>query len=333
MSAEKNPCNYALYIAFFPQLIQGPIIRYGDFHPQIIDHKNSIENFSEGIIKFLTGLNQKVLIANILSEVSDVAFGNKGISVGMAWLGMLAYSLQLYFDFSGYSDMAVGLGLMFGFRFKENFNFPYASSSISEFWRRWHISLGSWFRDYLYIPLGGSRSKSKIRVAFNIAVVWLATGIWHGANWTFVLWGCIHGIFVIFERLINLPKKIEKKPTVKFLYRGIVLLVTMYAWMIFRAADFSQIVTYSSSLLKLENNAWWDNFFTFNSREYIVTLIVAVICAFPLFRWLRNKISSKGEKSRAIVHIIWYLVQLLLGVVSVSNLVINSHNPFLYFNF
>lgn len=333
MPAEKNPCFYALFIVFFPQLLQGPIIRYGDFQPQLQNRKISSDNFSEGIIRFLTGFNQKVLLANILSEVVDAAFAAKSLSVCMAWLGMLSYSLQLYFDFAGYSDMAVGLGLMFGFRFKENFNFPYASTSITDFWRRWHITLGSWFRDYLYFPLGGSRVKSKLRVAFNLAVVWIATGIWHGANWTFILWGCLHGAFVIMEKLTNLPKKIEKKPVSQWIYRGVVLLVAMFGWMLFRAADFHQVFRYSKDLLKLSGNAWRDSLFKFNFREYIVTLIFAVICAFPFCKNVREKISQQGEKYASITRLIWFLIQFILAVVSVSCLVMSSHNPFLYTNF
>ena len=333
MPAETNPCFYGLFITFFPQLLQGPIIRYGNFRPQLQNRIIYSDIFSEGVIRFLTGFNQKVLLANILSEVADAAFAAKSLSVGMAWLGMLAYSLQLYFDFAGYSDMAVGLGLMFGFRLSENFNFPYASTSITEFWRRWHISLGSWFRDYLYFPLGGSRVKTKSRVALNLAVVWIATGIWHGADWTFILWGCLHGIFVIMEKLTDLPKKLKDNSILRWFYRGVVLFVAMYAWMLFRAVDFSQAVFYTKSLFKLNGNAWRDSLFIFNSREYIVTLVLAVICAFPFVRMLRNYINSHKQNVAGFVRFVWFVIQMVLAVVSLSSIVMSTHNPFLYTNF
>lgn len=330
MPAEKNPCFYALFIVFFPQLLQGPIIRYADFQPFLHNRKISSQYFEEGIIRFLTGLNQKVLLANILSETADKVFNAGGISLGLAWLGMVAYSLQLYFDFAGYSDMAIGLGLMFGFRFKENFDFPYASKSMTEFWRRWHISLGSWFRDYLYFPLGGSRNKTKFRLAFNLAVVWLATGIWHGADWTFVLWGMMHGFIIIFEKLTALPEKLEKKPFILLIYRGIVILAAMYGWMLFRVQDLPHAISYTRRLLKLSSNPWHDSQFRFYLREYIVTFVFAIICAFPFCKNFRRRINDKGQAAAYTIRLCWYLLQLGLAIVSISSLVMGSHNPFLY---
>ncbi len=330
MPAEKNPFSYALFISFFPQLLQGPILRYADFKPLLHERKTTAKDFEEGIIRFLTGLNQKVLLANILSETTDKVFAAGGISFGMSWLGMIAYSLQLYFDFAGYSDMALGLGLMFGFRFKENFDFPYVSKNMTEFWRRWHISLGTWFRDYLYFPLGGSHVKTRLRLAFNLAAVWLATGIWHGADWTFILWGMVHGAFIIFEKLTALPNKIEKKPALRWMYRGIVLLAAMYAWMLFRVPDLPHAITYTRRLLKFTGNPWQDSLFRFYSREYIVTFFFAVICAFPLCRKIRTRISSKSPAAANTVRICRFLLQLVLAVISVSCLVMSSHNPFLY---
>ena len=333
MPAEKNPFNYALFICFFPQLLQGPILRFRDFRPQLMTRKITAEGFSEGILRFLTGFNQKILLANILSEAANAAFDAGELSVGMAWLGMLAYSLQLYFDFAGYSDMAVGLGKMFGFSFAENFNFPYASESITEFWRRWHITLGTWFRDYLYFPLGGSRVKPKFRIALNLLIVWLATGIWHGADLTFVLWGMLHGAVIVFEKMTNLPKQLEKKPAARFLYHGAVLFIAMFGWMLFRANDMPHAVFYAKSLFRLSHNPWRDSLFKFNSREYIVTFLFAILSAFPLCRMLRSRISARGETAASAVRLVWYLIQLLLAVISVSCLVISSHNPFWYQNF
>ncbi len=330
MPPEKNFFFYALYIAFFPQLLQGPILRYADFHPFLTDRKTTLKDFELGIIRFLTGLNQKVLLANILSEISDKVFESDGISFGMAWLGMIAFSLQLYFDFAGYSDMAIGLGYMFGFRFKENFDFPYASKNMTEFWRRWHISLGTWFRDYLYFPLGGSRVRTRFRLAFNITVVWLATGIWHGANWTFILWGLLHGIFIIFEKLSRLPEKFENRPVLQYFYRGVILLAAMYGWMLFRVQDIPQALAYTRRLLKFTGNPMKNSQFRFYSREYIFTLIFSVICAFPLCKRIRDRISSKGTAAANTIKLFWYLLQLGLAVVSISWMVMSSHNPFLY---
>lgn len=333
MPAEKNPCSYALFITFFPQMLQGPILRYPDFRPCLVSRKVTADGFSEGVLRFLTGFNQKVLLANILSEVSDRAFGAAGISVAMAWLGMLAYSLQLYFDFSGYSDMAVGLGKMFGFTIAENFNFPYASKSVTEFWRRWHITLGSWFRDYLYFPLGGSHVGSKARVCLNLLIVWLATGIWHGADATFILWGLLHGAFIIIEKLCSLPKRLEKNRTLGFFYRGLVLFVAMFGWMLFRSPDLTHAAIYAKSLFRLNGNAWRDSLFKFNSREYLLTFVIAVICAFPVCRRVRERIAARGERTAETARLLWFVFQLILAVVSLSNLVISSHNPFLYINF
>jgi len=333
MDAEKNPCNYALFIAFFPQLLQGPILRYNAFCPYLNGRKVTADDFSEGVLRFLTGFNQKVLLANVLSEVAEAAFQAQDLSVGMAWLGLFAYSLQLYFDFSGYSDMALGLGRMFGFRFAENFDFPYASKSITEFWRRWHITMGAWFRDYLYFPLGGSRVKSAFRLVLNLLIVWIATGIWHGAEWTFILWGLLHGLFIVFEKLTDLPKRLAEKRTQQFLYRGVVLLAVMFGWVFFRSANIAQAFFYAKSLFKLAGNPWRDSLFKFNSVEYWMTYLFAVLCAFPFCRILRKRIAECGESAASAARVIWYLIQLILAVVSVSSLVMSTHNPFLYADF
>ena len=333
MPSEKNPFNYALFISFFPQLLQGPILRYRDFSPQIDRQRITLNGFSDGVLRFLTGFNQKILLANILSELTEKAFNASNLSVGMAWLGMISYSLQLYFDFSGYSDMAIGLGKMFGFQFTENFDFPYASANLSEFWRRWHISLGSWFRDYLYIPLGGSRVSSKIRIALNLLIVWLATGIWHGTDFTFILWGILHGILIVFEKITGLPEKIKNKTFLQILYRGFTLFIVIFGWMLFRSEDMVQAMDYIRSLFKLNGNPWRGDMFIFNFREYYFTLIFAFISAFPIIRYIRSSISKKGKLSENTVNVVWYCIQLLLAVISLSCLAMNTHNPFLYSNF
>ena len=205
--AQKKLSHVALYIAFFPQLIAGPIVRYTTIMDQL-DHRTVTPvSFSKGVLRFLYGFNKKMLLANVMAQVADTAFAAGERSIAMAWLGAICYSLQIFFDFAGYSEMAIGLGQMFGFTFLENFNYPYISKTVTEFWRRWHISLGTWFRDYVYFPMGGSRVNSRRVLIRNLSVVWLATGIWHGANWTFLLWGILHGSIIILEKLLSLPQR------------------------------------------------------------------------------------------------------------------------------
>ena len=198
--AQRNIVNLGLYISFFPQLVAGPIVRYTTIMDQITIRKVTLDMFSKGVIRFLEGFSKKIILSNSFAMVADTSFSsNPDNSVCMAWLGAICYTLQIYFDFSGYSDMAIGLGQMFGFHFLENFNYPYISTTVTEFWRRWHISLGTWFRDYVYIPLGGTRVKTKRRMVLNLLFVWLLTGFWHGANWTFIVWGVLYGIICYFK--------------------------------------------------------------------------------------------------------------------------------------
>ncbi|MBQ6518098.1 MAG: MBOAT family protein [Anaerolineaceae bacterium] len=330
--AEKNPAYYALFIMFFPQLIQGPILRYEDFRPQIENRITTPDLFSSGVLRFLTGFNQKILLANVLSGAVDAAFSAGTMSVGMAWFGVFAYSLQLYFDFSGYSDMAIGLGKMFGFQFKENFDFPYISKSISEFWRRWHISLGSWFRDYVYFPLGGSRT-TKLRQVFNLLIVWLLTGIWHGTDGTFLLWGILHGCMVIFEKLTKMPEKVKDRPVLLFFYRVWVLLIVIVSWMLFRAENMHQAFEYGKCLIKLNGNPWRDSLLKFNFREYLFTLFFAVFAAFPLCSKIRRHLALQLNDGKNSIDLLWFVIQLILAVISISCLVIGTHNPFIYSNF
>lgn len=204
---QKNLLYVGLYVSMFPQLIAGPIVRYETVADEIVNRVENRKDFAEGFGRFVVGLGKKILISNYVGKIADIAFATEGgMSVAMAWLGAIAYTLQIYFDFSGYSDMAIGLGRMFGFHFLENFNFPYVSKSITEFWRRWHITLSTWFRDYVYIPLGGNRV-SKGRHIWNIFVVWFLTGVWHGANWTFICWGLLYFVLLMFEKLTGFHKK------------------------------------------------------------------------------------------------------------------------------
>ena len=273
---QKNLLNVGLYISFFPQLIAGPIVRYETISHQIDYRKETFDDFAEGVSRFIIGLAKKVIISNNIALVADAAFdllesgtfmGTEAeLTAGMAWIGALAYTFQIYFDFSGYSDMAIGLGRMFGFKFLENFNYPYISRSVTEFWRRWHISLGVWFRDYLYIPLGGNRVV-KSRHIFNLFTVWLCTGIWHGANWTFIFWGFIHGMLQCIEKILGIDPKgkysnhplFRKLTPIRIL---ITFLLVNFAWILFRLPSlevanivFSKIFTWEGSGLFLPSNS------------------------------------------------------------------------------
>lgn len=241
VKAERNIIVFAAYKAFFPQLIAGPIVRYADVHDDFYHPQTSADLFTAGTARFMVGLCKKVLVADTIAVVADAAFSvqNTDVTFVSAWIGAIAYSIQIYYDFSGYSDMAIGLAMMFGIRFQENFNHPYASSTITEFWRRWHISLSSWFRDYMYIPLGGNR-RGKFRTYVNLFVVFLATGIWHGAAWTFVLWGMYHGFFLIVERLVLGGHKIRSVP-LRLLY---FFPVVSAGWVLFRSANLEQFVVF-----------------------------------------------------------------------------------------
>ncbi len=333
--AQKNLGYLGLYVSFFPQLIAGPIVRYTTIMEQLKTREITKDSFSKGIKRFLIGFNKKMLLANILSEVADAAFATEGLSVGMAWLGAISYTLQIFFDFAGYSEMAIGLGLMFGFRFLENFNYPYISKTLTEFWRRWHISLGSWFRDYLYFPLGGSRVKSKGRLVFNLAVVWLATGIWHGANWTFILWGTLHGVVVIFEKLFNIPARVERRSASAFIYRIFTLCVVVIGWVLFRADDLNVGLHYIKAMLHLSGNRFGksDAMFHFYLREYGTILLSGLVCSVPFFTTVKRRLSAKGVRWAEICDGMGDAVQFGLFILSVSFLVMNAHNPFIYFNF
>ena len=232
--AQRNPLILALYIALFPQLIAGPIVRYTTVRDQLTARRTTWDQFASGVFRFVVGFNKKMLLANLMAEVADKAFAGAPGSVAFAWLGAICYTLQIYFDFSGYSDMAIGLGRMFGFNFLENFNYPYISKTVTEFWRRWHMSLGSWFRDYVYFPLGGSRV-GRGRLVLNLAVVWFLTGLWHGANWTFIFWGCLYGVLICFEKMTGWAKRVEASSVLGWLWRPVTLLAVMLGWVLFRA--------------------------------------------------------------------------------------------------
>lgn len=321
---QKNPLDVGLYISFFPQLIAGPIVRYETISDQLEHRKESVTLFFDGIVRFVFGLGKKVILANTVAVVADHAFnGIASLSSAMAWLGIVAYTLQIYFDFSGYSDMAIGLGKMFGFEFLENFDYPYISRSVSEFWRRWHISMGTWFRDYIYFPLGGSRVK-RGRMLFNLFVVWLLTGVWHGANWTFVVWGLFYFVLIAAEKLLQ----IEKKSLPKLLGWLYTMLFVMLGWVLFRADSIGDAALYMQSMFFLRGGIS-DAQFWLQLKENIWILALAVVACLPL-KTILNKRVPQHEAAFEITRCALLLVIFLLSVCYLAK---GTYNPFIYFNF
>lgn len=320
---QKNPCNVALYISFFPQLIAGPIVRYQTIADQIKERHENFDDFTNGVYRFMIGFIKKVLIANNVAIVADGIFDGEVGSVSSAWLGALAYTLQILFDFSGYSEMAIGLGKMFGFDFLENFDYPYISKSVSEFWRRWHISLGTWFRDYVYFPLGGSRVKKKSRLVFNLFVVWTLTGIWHGANWTFVVWGLFYFVILTLEKLTGFTKKLG---IFSHIYT---MLLVIIGWVVFRAKDIASALAYLGDMFGFGSLPLYDETTVFYLSNYSFFLVLGVICCFPIIRTLKKKINT----DRPIFTIASGLLLAALFLVSVTYTIKGTYNPFIYFNF
>ena len=326
---QKNPCYLALYISFFPQLIAGPIVRYNTIEKQICTRTVSLDSFEAGICRFLQGLFKKILLANVLAVTAEQVFGlasERSLPLVTAWLGALAYTFQIYFDFSGYSDMAIGLGKMFGFEFEENFRHPYISRSVSEFWNRWHISLGQWFRDYVYFPLGGSRVNRK-KLVRNLAVVWLLTGIWHGAAWRFIIWGVLYGIIITVEKLTGFPKK-AKNPVVIVGYSLITFLLVVMGWVLFGAADLRSALYQLSSMFGIGSLGLWDTYSAFILQEYGIYLLVVALFSTPIPITLIGKLQKNAvyDLAKACIYI-------LMLLIAVSYLLMNAHNPFIYFNF
>lgn len=339
-AAQKNIMNVALYISFFPQLIAGPIVRYETIADQIANRKESFSSFSDGVARFIIGFSKKIIIANNMAIIADKAFEISagtatwfGVSIqlssGMAWIGALAYTFQIFFDFSGYSDMAIGLGKMFGFEFLENFNYPYISKSVTEFWRRWHISLSTWFRDYLYIPLGGNRC-SKARNLFNTFVVWLCTGIWHGANWTFIAWGMLYFVLLMFERSTGLNKDSDSTPQNVFRWIYTMLFVIV-GWVIFRADDLSGAISYITCMF----SGWGplDDPAVYYLQQYGFFLLAAILFSTPIVPWIRKRVSESSRTIRLIGEALSGILLVALLIVSISFMVKGNYNPFIYFNF
>ncbi len=324
--------NYALYIILFPQLIAGPIVRFHEIADQIVDRRkqDTIDNKLIGFFRFVIGLSKKVLIANVLgAEVDRIfALGEMELSTPLAWFGVLAYSFQIYFDFSGYSDMAIGIGRMLGFVFPENFNNPYISRNITEFWRRWHITLGRWMRDYLFIPLGGSRVKTRRRLFFNLWLVFLISGLWHGAAWNFVIWGGFHGLFLVLDRifLIKFTERIGKIPSIFLTY-----FITLIGWVLFRAESFSHALTY---LGKMFNTDYRDKGLELGNDIWYMLLIAILFSFFGMINgvesWQNRMLNEKYKTKSAIIMSFVIIFLFILSVASISS---SGFNPFIYFRF
>ncbi len=313
---QKSLMNVCLYISFFPQLIAGPIVRYQTFDDQITTRRETLDDFCEGIRRFIVGLAKKVLLANNLAALADTAFAMQTTELSLVgtWLAAASYMLQLYFDFSGYSDMAIGLARMFGFHLLENFNLPFIARSIAGFWKRWHISLTSWFRDYLYFPLGGSRV-SKGRLLFNMGVVWVLTGFWHGAQWTYLVWGFLFFVLQAFERFSGAGKWLEKH-RIGHLY---VFLVVMIASVVSRADSIPHALDLYRSMFGLDGSAIFDDTARMFLREYGAFLVAGVLCCLPVPKRIPDAVRGVGLAAA--------------GFVAITYVVMGSYNPFIYFNF
>jgi alginate O-acetyltransferase complex protein AlgI len=328
VKVQTNLPNFALYVTMFPQLIAGPIVQYADVDEQLASREVSRTKFGEGSMYFIRGLAKKVLLANtsgmIFTEVSGLAKGN--IAVMTAWLGAFAYMFQIYFDFSGYSDMAIGLGKMFGFEFNMNFNYPYVSKSITEFWRRWHISLSSWFRDYVYIPLGGNRV-SKIKHIRNLLIVWFLTGLWHGAAWNFVAWGLYYGVILIIEKYLLSPVLDRLPDVVRHIY-SIVLVVI--GWVLFFSSSFGQAADYIRVMFGAGAHGFTDRESMYLLTSNLILWLILIFGSTPLVHFRYEHMLRSKKWNTTIINSVVYAA---LFIVCIAYLVTETYNPFLYFRF
>ena len=321
----KNPLQVALYIALFPQLVAGPIVRYTTVAEELVSRRETFDDFAAGALRFSFGLAKKMLLANNLSLMADEAFSTAPIGAAAAWLGAIAYTGQIYFDFSGYSDMAIGLGRMFGFHFEENFNYPYLSKSVTEFWRRWHMSLSGWFRDYVYIPLGGSRAGTAKQVR-NILLVWTLTGLWHGAAWNFLLWGLYFGVLLLGEKFWW-GKALERAPSpLRHLYA---MVIVVLGWVLFRCEGLSAVGSYLGAMLGLSGGGWGQALYFL--RQYGVFLAVGVVASLPV----KDALRAALQRRKAERTIQWgsALAGLALLGLSFLQLISSTANPFIYYRF
>lgn len=320
---QKNLLYVGLYVSLFPQLIAGPIVRYSQIEDEILNRKENKEDFLIGIEQFIFGLGKKVLISNYMAQIADNIFSvYQEQSVMTLWLGAITYALQIYFDFSGYSDMAIGLGSMFGFHFTPNFNYPYIANNITDFWRRWHISLSTWFRDYVYIPLGGNRVK-KSKWIFNLFIVWVLTGIWHGANWTFLLWGLLYFLLLVLEKTTDFTEKLKGFSHLYTLFAVII------AWVIFRSDNIISGLQYIGLMFGIGTNAFIDSIFIYNLQSGKFPLIIAVLLSTPIYPCLKEKFKSH----EVLIDIFEAILLLCTFILSLISVISADYNPFIYFNF
>jgi len=346
VKTQRNPFKLALYISLFPQLIAGPIVRYIDIEKELTNRTYDVDKIFKGVTRFSVGLAKKVIISNTVGLLADNVFGLDPtlMSASTGWLGAIAYTLQIYFDFSGYSDMAIGLGHMMGFNFIENFNYPYISKSVQEFWRRWHISLSSWFRDYLYIPLGGNR-KGNVRTYINLLIVFACTGFWHGAAWNFLAWGMFHGLFQIIERL-GLKKvlaadfkSLENKPVLAKTLRIVMsvvghiytLLVAIIGWVLFRAENMTKAWKYICTMFRFSDWGWVRAVAQLDGYTLVIILL-GIVCSLPIVPFVREKI-RKYKWSETAYSVIGAVAMVTLLLLSIFCLTGSDYNPFIYFRF
>lgn len=331
VECQTNFLHVALYIMLFPQLVAGPIVRYSTVAEELQYRHESLDDVSTGLQRFFYGLGKKVLIANHMGLISDSVFtqNEQLLSTGTAWLGVIAYSAQLYFDFSGYSDMAIGLGRIFGFHFLENFNYPYVSRSITEFWRRWHISLSSWFRDYLYIPLGGNHGPRWKHIQ-NLLIVWTLTGIWHGAAWNFIFWGLYYGGLLIAEKYLwgrilpKLPRILQHTYALFFIFIG---------WLLFRSSGWNQILQLLTAMFGHAQEGLWNHQATYLILQYRHEWIIALLFCLPVYPWFKNILCSKLGRFSNISILAEMFLSLAIGFLSMMQLLASGFNPFIYFQF
>ncbi|MBQ7397489.1 MAG: MBOAT family protein [Clostridia bacterium] len=346
VKTQRDPFKLALYISLFPQLIAGPIVRYVDIEKELASRTYDVDKIFKGVTRFSVGLAKKVVISNTVGLLADNIFklDVTQMSSATGWLGAIAYTLQIYFDFSGYSDMAIGLGHMMGFNFIENFNYPYISKSVQEFWRRWHISLSSWFRDYLYIPLGGNR-KGKIRTYINLLIVFACTGFWHGAAWNFLVWGLFHGLFLVIERigfkkvLAGEFKSLENKPkaakacriTMTVIGHIYTMLIAIIGWVLFRAETMGKAWQYLCTMFRFSDWGWVKAVAQLDGYTLVI-LLLGVVCSFPIVPFVREKLRkySWGETAVSIIGAVSMLTLLLLSIFCLTG---SDYNPFIYFRF
>ena len=330
VALQKNYFILLLYVSLFPQLVAGPIVRYETIEKELKTRKTTFQDVEYGIRRFILGLAKKVIIANQMGALADTIFTSSDISTPVAWLGAIAYMFQIYFDFSAYSDMAIGLGRIFGFKFLENFNFPYISKSITEFWRRWHISLSTWFRDYIYIPLGGNR-KGIRRQIINLFIVWLLTGFWHGAEWNFIIWGLYYFVFLMLEKFVFNKVLAKTLNVIRHVYTLFIILI---GWVIFRCDSLTSLKEMFVSMFTLKITEFSFNELLIYLETYAIYFVLAIIFSMPVYYKIVDKINSLKEgKLKLALNIFHYGSLIIVFIITIMFLAYSSYNPFIYFRF